>query len=69
MQVATDDLGAMVKAKVLQAHGARRGAYYTMGQPLERIRHDVRQVREPIDSSRLYEPLMEGVPVEAELPF
>jgi len=54
-QVATDDLGAMVRAGLLRAHGARRGAFYTMGAPLEEIRATARKDRDRIDPSGLFD--------------
>lgn len=64
-QVATDDLGAMVRAGLLRAHGARRGAFYTMAEPLERLRESARRDRLRLDPSDLFDPV-EASPADPE---
>ena len=68
MQVATDDLRAMVLAGLLRANGARRGAFYTMAEPLEQLREAARKDRLQIDPSALFQPVG-GAPIEPELPL
>lgn len=63
-QVATTDLGAMVRAGLLEARGKKRGAFYVAGGPLRDIQQRRATGRQPVDTSRLFDPLP-----EAQLPF
>jgi Fic family protein len=56
-QTATSDLRAMVNAGLLKQHGVKRGTYYMAGEPLIEIRRSVRESREPIDASGIFEVL------------
>jgi len=56
-QTATSDLQTLVKAGVLEQHGAKRGTYYVAGQPLKDIQYQARQERETISAAGLFLPL------------
>jgi hypothetical protein len=51
-QVATLDLRAMTRAGLLQQHGSKRGACYTVVQVTARVRQD----RKPISAEDLFTP-------------
>jgi Fic family protein len=53
-QVATTDLGALVRAGLLLAKGKKRGAFYVASPELMMIREQVRSERTPIDASGLF---------------
>ncbi len=53
-QLATGDLRAMAQARLLESHGAKRGAFYRAGDPLRAISTEARQARKPIDASSLF---------------
>jgi hypothetical protein len=55
IQVATGDLGAMVRAGLLLANGSRRGAFYTRAAPLEELWRRARSQRTEITTSGLFE--------------
>ncbi len=55
IQVATGDLGAMVRAGLLLANGSRRGAFYTRAAPLEALWRRARSSRTEITTSGLFE--------------
>jgi Fic family protein len=54
-QLATGDLRAMARADLLEPHGAKRGAYYRAGTPLQDLFIQARSTRTPIDASSLFE--------------
>jgi Fic family protein len=54
-QVATNDLGAMVRAGLLLQHGEKRGARYVAADRLLEARGKIRQDREPIDAGALFD--------------
>lgn len=54
-QVATNDLGEMVKVGLLQQQGAKRGTYYLAAAPLAEVRESIRASRQPIDAISLFE--------------
>jgi Fic family protein len=53
-QLATGDLRAMAQAGLLEQHGAKRGAHYRAGNPLEDIHAQARSERKPIDVTSLF---------------
>jgi Fic family protein len=53
-QLATNDLGAMVKAGLLERLGARRGTHYRATDTLQEIRANARGHRQPIDVESLF---------------
>ena len=53
-QVATKDLGTLVKAGLLKKHGAKRGSYYVASRPLVEARDRVRASRQPLSSKGLF---------------
>lgn len=55
-QAATTDLRAMVNAGLLRTHGRNRGAYYDAAEALVKVRGEARKARQPIDTSRLFDP-------------
>lgn len=63
-QVATTDLGAMVRAGLLEQRGKKRGAFYVAGPALVDIQRRRMSGRQSIDTAGLFEPLP-----EPELPF
>lgn len=63
-QVATTDLGAMVRAGLLEAQGKKRGAFYVAAGPLLEIQRRRVMGRQPIDTADLFDPLP-----DPELPF
>jgi Fic family protein len=66
-QVATTDLGLMVRAGFLEQKGKKRGTYYVAAGPLAEIRERLVKGRQPVDTSTLFDPLEAA---EApELPF
>jgi len=56
LQVATNDLRAMVNAGLLTSYGKNRGAYYSAAESLRQIRAKARSSRKPIDTSALFDP-------------
>lgn len=66
-QVATTDLGLMVRAGLLEQRGKKRGTYYVAAGPLAEIRERLVKGRQPVDTSTLFDPL-EGAETP-ELPF
>ena len=56
-QVATTDLGAMVRAGLLEARGKKRGAFYVAAGPLLEIQRRRVMGRQPIDTADLFDPL------------
>lgn len=63
-QVATSDLGAMVRAGLLVPQGKKRGTFYVAGGGLVEIRKRLVKGRQQVDTSGLFDPLP-----EPELPF
>lgn len=53
-QLATGDLGAMVRAGLLKRLGAKRGTYYQAAEPLIEIAASVRRNRKTLDASSLF---------------
>ena len=53
-QLATGDLGAMVRAGLLKRLGAKRGTYYQAAEPLMEIAASVRRNRKILDASSLF---------------
>jgi Fic family protein len=53
-QLATGDLGAMVRAGLLKRLGAKRGTYYQAAEPLMEIAASVRRNRKTLDASSLF---------------
>lgn len=64
---ATADLAAMVKAGLLERRGQKRGTYYVAAEPLLKIRKQHMHGRQPIDTSRLFDPVTSTT--APELPF
>jgi Fic family protein len=56
-QTATNDLRELVKAKLLEQRGSKRGTFYVAGKDLEALRARLRQDRKPITANGLFEPL------------
>ena len=54
-QVATDDLRAMVKARLLVKQGVKRGTYYEAADQLTQLRDRVRSGRRPLSAASLFE--------------
>jgi len=52
--VATFDLGAMVRAGLLESRGKKRGTYYVAAPPLAEIRARLVKGRQPIDTASLF---------------
>jgi Fic family protein len=55
-ETATADLGAMVKAGLLDKRGQKRGTYYVAGPPLVDIRRRLVAGRQPVDTTSLFDP-------------
>jgi Fic family protein len=66
-QVATTDLGSMVRAGLLEQKGKKRGTYYVAAGPLAEIRERIVKGRQPVDTSTLFDPLAGAE--TPELPF
>lgn len=47
-RTATRDLKELVDAGLLEAHGQTRGRYYVAGEPIRKLRHDIRAARPPL---------------------
>lgn len=58
-QVATTDLGAMVRAGLLEPRGKKRGAFYVAAGPLLEIQRRRVKGRQPVDTASLFDPLPE----------
>jgi Fic family protein len=54
-QVATNDLGAMVRAGLISPRGSKRGAYYEAAPPLIEIVERAHEDRPPIDAESLFD--------------
>jgi hypothetical protein len=67
VQVATNDLAAMVRAGLLEQRGKKRGTYYVAAGVLAALRIGLIKGRQPVDTSKLFEPL--NAPTMPELPF
>ncbi|MGI8936604.1 MAG: Fic family protein [Iamia sp.] len=67
--VATSDLGAMVRAGLLEKKGAKRGTYYIGAGDLIEVRRRYLAGRQKIDTTRLFEPLRPGETNAPQLPF
>lgn len=65
---ATADLAAMVSAGLLERRGQKRGTFYIAAEPLLEIRQRYMRGRQPIDTSRLFDPITDSTSVP-ELPF
>lgn len=63
-QVATSDLGAMVRAGLLVPQGKKRGTFYVAGGALVEIQNRRVKGRQQVDTASLFDPLP-----EPELPF
>lgn len=63
-QVATSDLGAMVRAGLLVPQGKKRGTFYVAGGELVEIQKRLVKGRQQVDTAGLFDPLP-----EPELPF
>jgi len=71
-QVATIDLRSMVRAGLMEQKGQKRGTFYIAAEPLREIRSRLTAGRQPIDTSRLFEPAAipsDASPSAPELPF
>lgn len=71
-QVATIDLRSMVHAGLLEQKGQKRGTFYVAAPPLREIRSRLTAGRQPIDTSRLFDPAAipsNAGPTALELPF
>lgn len=71
-QVATIDLRAMVRAGLLEQRGQKRGTFYVSAEPLREIRSRLTAGRQPIDTSRLFDPAVtpdDVWTIAPELPF
>ena len=69
MQVATDDLGAMVRVGLLLANGSRPSAFYTRAAPLEELRRRARSGRTTIATSGLLGTTGDLLAIGSEPPF
>jgi len=58
-QTATSDLHTLVRAGVLEQHGAKRGTYYLAGPQLLEIQQKARRTRNPINPADVFLPLPE----------
>lgn len=54
-QVATNDLGAMVRAGLVRQRGEKRGAYYEAGDVLVELRDQIRDGGPPVDAESLFD--------------
>lgn len=54
-QVATNDLGAMVRAGLVRQLGEKRGAYYEAGDVLVELREQIRDGGPPVDPGSLFD--------------
>lgn len=54
-QVATNDLGAMVRAGLIVQRGSNRGAYYVAADPLVELRERLRSRRLPVNAVSLFD--------------
>ena len=56
VQVATKDLGLIVRSGLLAKKGMKRGTYYIAAKPLVDLRKKIRSGRTPIDTEGLFTP-------------
>jgi hypothetical protein len=56
VQVATKDLGSIVRSGLLTKKGKKRGTYYIAAKPLLDIRDKIRSGRTPINTEGLFTP-------------
>ncbi|MDQ6840141.1 MAG: Fic family protein [Actinomycetota bacterium] len=61
-QVATTDLGAMVRAGLLTQQGKKRSTYYVAAGPLLEIRSRLFKGRQPVNTSTLFDPPPSSAP-------
>jgi Fic family protein len=54
-QVATNDLGAMVRAGLITQRGSKRGTYYEAADPLLEIQHRAVELGPPVDTGSLFD--------------
>lgn len=54
-QVATNDLGAMVRAGLIVQRGSKRGTYYEAADPLVEIRQQIAESGSPVDTGSLFD--------------
>jgi Fic family protein len=54
-QVATNDLGAMVRAGLIVQRGSKRGTYYEPADPLVEIRQRIAESGPPVDTGSLFD--------------
>lgn len=54
-QVATNDLGAMVRAGLITQRGSRRGTYYEAADPLTEVQQRARELGPPVDTGSLFD--------------
>lgn len=54
-QVATNDLGAMVRAGLIVQRGSKRGTYYEAADPLIEIRQQIAESGSPVDTGSLFD--------------
>jgi Fic family protein len=54
-QVATNDLGALVRAGLLEQHGSKRGTYYEAADALADVREQIRDASPLVDAGSLFD--------------
>ncbi len=54
-QVATNDLGAMVRAGLITQRGSKRGTYYEAADPLMEVQRQAVELGPPVDTGSLFD--------------